>query len=400
MKYAWDFGDGTVIETTTETKIQHIYKYEAPAKESYTFPVSATADNGNCNYQVKHSVTFEITDIKVSIENRYVCRNDDTPYILTIKSENKKVILSGEGVSQNDAGRYVFIGYNVPENVDKVIVMANGKPSGLVITMRNLPIAKFTYAIKDTDLVLTNNSVNAEIYKWDIAGEIVETDSNSEIIRPLSSYKSTSITISLTASNRDCGESIDGPKDVLLRVIIPTTNCLKNATAFIKKTTESFAKIHQQPEIGKFSPETTSLIDEIERQFKIVNENTTDFINGNSNNQLGEMYRDFIYESFLSTVRNTKIAEEKTTLNFLIESHISLFYTILKCQKPDVLKTFQDQITTITPRFETLFKSFIKIKYSTDPNGTLKEFLTEMAVNFKDVQFILDAINSEISNLS
>lgn len=399
MNYVWNFGDGTDSITTTETKMQHIYTYEVPAKDSYSFPVSVIGDNGNCSFQVNHSVVFEITDIKISIKTRFVCRNDDTPYVLTIESSTNKVILSGDGVSQNDAGQYVFIGYNVPKNVDKVIILANGKPSGLVITMRNLPVAKFTYAIENSELVLTNNSTDTERYVWDIAGEIVETDSKLPLTRPLSLYNSSSILIALSASNKYCGEATDGPKDVILRDRIPVNTCLKTATTFIKKAIPAFENIKQQPEIGKYSKETISLIDEIERQFKIVDEKTDAYINGDFNDQLGEMYRDSIYDSFLAAVRNTKIDEEKTVLSFLIESHIELFYTILKCQKPERLKEFEKQIIAITVRFDKLLQGFIKIKYNTDPVGTFKKFLSGVTASFKDIQFILDAIQSHLSNL-
>ncbi|MEO8535611.1 MAG: hypothetical protein ABI441_17780 [Flavobacterium sp.] len=399
MKYVWDFGDGSERVSTTETKMQRIYKYELPVKDAFSFPVTVVGDNGNCDFTVKHSVIFEITGVKVSIDNTSICRNDVDPHLLSIESKNKKVILAGDGVSKNDAGQYVFIGSNVPKEVDQVVILVNGKPSDLVITMQNAPFARFNYAIENSELVLTNNSTNAEFYTWKITDEKVETESKDPIKRPLSLYNSSSIVISLSAMNKLCGETIDGPKDVILRERVPVNTCLKTATAFIKKTLPAFEDIKQQPGVDRYSKETISLIDEIERQFKIVDEKTDTFVNGDSNDQLGEMYRDSIYDSFLAAVRNTKLDEEKTVLSFLIESHISLFYTILKCQKPERLKEFEKQITTITVRFDTLFQGFIKIKYNTDPAGTFKKFLSGVTGSFKDLQFILDAIQSHLNNL-
>ena len=398
MKYVWNFGDGTDNITTTETKIQHIYKYEVPAKDSYSFPVTVIGDNGNCSFQVNHSVIFEITDIKVSIESKYICRNDDTPYVLTIKSKNK-VILSGDGVSQDDSGQYVFIGYNVPENVDKVIILANGKPTDLVITIQNPPLARFNYAIKEDDLTLTNNSTDAEIYTWDISGEVIETESKDPIIRSVSKYNTGSITVSLTAMNKRCGESTDA-KEVILIERVPVNTCLKNAALFIKKTLPGFEDIKQQPEANAYSKETIGLLTEIENQFNTVGENTNEYINGDFNGQLSEMFRDSIYENLLLAVRNTKIDAERTALSFITESHIELFYTILKCQKKENFTEFEKQITAITTRMDTLLKGFVKMKYNTDPNGTLKKFLSGLMVSFKGTQYILDAIQSQSSNLN
>jgi hypothetical protein len=59
MKYTWDVGDGSERVITNETKMQRIYKYELPVKGGFSFPVSVVGENGNCSYQVNHSVVFE-----------------------------------------------------------------------------------------------------------------------------------------------------------------------------------------------------------------------------------------------------------------------------------------------------------------------------------------------------
>jgi hypothetical protein len=399
MQYTWDFGDGSETVITNETKMQHIYKYELPVKDSFSFPVNVTAENGNCSYQVKHSVIFEITDIKVSIENKYICRNDDTPYVLTIESNGKKVILSGEGVSKDDSGQYVFIGYNVPPNVDQIVIMANGKPSDLVITMRNLPIASFYYAVENEELVLTNKSTDAEFYKWDIAGEIIETDSTEPLRISIFKYESASIPVTLYAMNKNCGEASDGPKEIPLREPVETNPCLESVSTFTKTTIADIKKIRLVRTFKSYSPETVSLVDQIEKQLMAVEEKTTAFINGEFNDQLAEMFTESIYGSLLLSIKTTELAAEKNVLSFLVENHISLFYYILKCQDSENLIKFKEPITAITDRFEILLKSFIEIKYNTDPKGTLKKFLSNIKTSFKDTEYILEAIDRLLSNL-
>lgn len=400
MKYVWDFGDGSERVTTNERKMQRIYKYELPVKNGYSFPVKVIGDNGNCTYQVNHSVTFEITGITINIDSTTICKNDQTPHVLTIESKNKKVTLSGDGVSQDEAGQYVFIGYNVPKGVDKVVVMANGKPSDLVITMLNQPFARFNYAVQNNELVLTNNSTDAEIYRWEIAGEIIETNSKETIKRPLSLYNNSSIVISLTAINRNCGEGIDGPKDVIIREPVETNSCLESVSAFTKKAIEELEKIKLLPAFAKFSAETTSLTDQIEKQFRTVDKEAANFVKGDFNTQLPEMFTENIYNALLFAVRNAKTAAEKNALNFLIQNHISLFYYILKCQDPEKLKEYENQITPITVRFDTFLKSLVEMKYNADPNGILKKFLTDMVAIFKGIKFIYDAIRTQLTSLT
>ncbi|MDW8850068.1 hypothetical protein SD960_08200 [Flavobacterium sp. MMLR14_040] len=398
MQYTWDFGDGSERVITNETKMQRVYKYELPVRDSFSFPVSVIGENGNCSYQVKHSVIFEITDIKVNTDSTSICRNDKSHHILAIESKNK-VILTGDGVSQDKAGQYIFIGSNVPKEVDKVVIIANGKPTDLVITMQNAPFARFNYAIKGDDLILTNNSTDAEIYRWDISGEVIETESKDQIIRSVSKYNSGSITVSLTAMNKFCGEGIDGPKEIILREQVETNPCLETVSTFTKTAIEDIARIRLVRTFKSFSAETVSLVDQIENQLITVDQKTVAFINGEFNDQLAEMFTESIYGNLLLAIKNTELAAEKNVLSFLVENHISLFYYILKCQKADNLIKFKEPITAITDRFEILIKSFIEIKYNTDPKGTLTKFLSNIKASFKDTEYILEAIDRLLSNL-
>ena len=399
IQYVWDFGDGSGNIITTETKIQHTYTYESPVEDSYSFPVKVVGDNGNCSYTVNHSVTFEIADIKVSIDVNNVCRNDDTPYVFTIESKGKKVILSGEGVSKDDSGQYVFIGYDVPPNVDEVVIMVNGKPSDIVITMRNLPIASFYYTIENDELVLTNKSTDAEFYRWDIAEEIIETDSTEPLRISIFKYESVSISVTLYAMNKDCGEASDGPKEIPLREPVETNPCLESVSAFTKTTIGDIQRIRLVRTFTSFSAATVSLVDQIENQLMTVDKKTVSFINGEFNDQLAEMFTKSIYGNLLLAIQNTELAAEKNVLSFLIENHISLFYYILKCQDSENLIKFKEPITAITDRFETLLKSFIEMKYKTDPKGTLQKFLSNIKGSFKDTEYIVEAIDRILSNL-
>ena len=399
IKYVWDFGDGTEPVATNDTKIQHIYLYEVPTKESYSFEVKVTAENGNCNAQAQHPVTFEVTNFTVGIDTKIICKNDLKPHILTIEPASKKAVLTGPGVSQNDSGDYIFIGNNVPKDLTEVVILINGEPSNLTIKMQNPPVALFKTAIRNNQIAFTNQSTDAVKYIWNIEEEVIETDSTEAIIRPTSLYKNDVIKVSLTALNKRCGESIDGPRDIRIREK-PTENpCLTSAAEFVKKTNLTFEKIHQQPESQKFSKETIALISEIEKQFAGVDKETSAYINGDFNNVLVEMFTDSIYNNLLVASRNARMIEEKTALSFLTESHISLFYIIIKCQQADLINKSEKPFTTITGRITGLLQNYQKIQYQTDPKGTLKTFLTDQKIPFKDIKFILEAIDSQLKSL-
>ncbi len=394
MKYVWDFGDGSERVITNETKMQRIYKYDAPTKEGFSFPVSVVAENGNCSFKVNHSVIFEVTDINVKIEKNYICRNDEYPYPLTIetKSKTKKVILSGDGVSQDNSGQYIFIAANVSPNVDQVVILVNGKPSDLVITMKNVPVEIFNYSVENDEIILTNKSTDAEFYTWDIGGEKFTIDSAETIRRSVSKYESASIEVVLYAFNKDCGESSYGPKEVPLKGRVPVNTCLKSARAFLKKTLMDIVTAKELSKTETVSDEIVTLLTEIQQQFIKVEENTIAYISGEFNDQLLGMFTDKIYDDLLQAASKSKGEAEKTILSVLIESHISLFYIILKCQEKESLERFEKDIRHINSIIENLLKNLYKMQFSTDPDGTLKKFLNDMLTVFKSIEFIVKSI--------
>lgn len=397
MKYIWDFGDGTKRIATKETKMQHLYKYESD-KYEYSYEVTVIGKNNNCDYTAKKTATFEIKNVHISIDTTTICRNDESQHFFIIDSKSQKIVISGDGVFKNEDGEYFFIGQKVPDSVDQVVIFVNGKPSDLVITLQNPPLASFSYTIKGDDLILINNSTDAEFYRWDISGEVIETESKDSITRSVSKYDSGSITVSLTAMNKLCGEGVDA-KEIILKEQVETNPCLETVSTFTKATIEELERIKLLRDFKNFSKETIDLTDQIEKQFMTVDKKAEGFVNGEFNNQLVEMFTALIYDNLLMAARNAKLASEKNVVNSLIENHISLFYYILKCQNPDNLKEFEQQITTISARFETLLKSLTEIKYSIDPKGTLKQFLLDMATVFKGLKFILNGIKVQLEFL-
>jgi hypothetical protein len=398
-KYTWNFGDDSENSTTTETQIEHTYQFESEGV--YTFTVTVLGDNGNCSLQVQHTVTIEIIKPTISIDTQRICRNDTTAHFFTIQPEDAVVEITGEGVSRID-GKFVFIGANVGTDTSSVLIFVNGVASDLEIIIVNPPTAIFTHAIDTDSLVLSNNSVDAERYIWDVAGEIIERNIRSQIRRPLSNYTGTSIQVSLTAVNELCGQSVDGPRSITIRDAIPVNTCLDNATIFIQKSISDVAKLKDfvtsNPRL--FSKETISLIQIIETQLAQINKNRSNFINGSNNNLLLDIFAtEQITNLIVVIIRTRETPEQEVAISLLFEIHLSLFYTLLKCQEQDKLKEFEAQITTINDLFDFIFKNFIELQFDIDKDQTLKEFLTGVLPVFEKVLFILNGIKTQLDNL-
>lgn len=404
-KYTWNFGDKTDPVTDEKTEIKHIYKYNSESQKKFTFYVTLNANNGNCGFQVTHPVSFEIEDPKVLIDGKLVnsisfCRNDK-PVVLTLEPNIKGAVISGEGVVITRAG-VQFNPAGVPSGVKSVTILIDGKPSNLVITLLDLATANFTFVIDPTGmLTLNNNSQNADSYIWEINKEIVKTDKKDPITRPTSSFNEPSILVSLTAESK-CGPITDGPRPIEIRKV-PVNTCLDNADLFIKNSIATTSNLKETSVLNKFNKETINFISETESRFEEVNKNLVSYIDGKSNAKISGLFTQEYFNS-ISTVVAAAIRLQNlnqiAAVETLIELNTSLFYTILRCQDPETLKASEKQIFPTALLFNNLFKSFVEIKFNTDKDGSLKEFLSSMLTVFSKVDFILSNLNIQIEDLT
>ncbi|MET3026065.1 hypothetical protein ABXT06_05260 [Flavobacterium sp. UW10123] len=406
-KYTWDFGDKTDWITDDKTEIKHIYQYNSESQKKFTFDVTLYADNGNCDFKATHPVSFEIEDPKVLVDGKLVneisfCRNDK-PVSLTLQPDVKGAEISGEGVLVTFGEKYMFAPGEVSKDVKTVTIFIDNKPSNLTITLLDLPTASFSFNIDGTGiLTLTNNSLNAKTYTWKIDKEIIVTDKKDPITRQTSLYNESSISVSLIAEG-NCGSATDGPRFIEIRKPVEENTCLNNADLFIKNSIETIAYLKEISVSNKFNRETKRFISETENRFIEVQNDVESYINGKLNDKLAAL---FTQEHFnlISLVVNGAInlqnPELTAAIQTLISLNTSLYYTILRCQDPKLLKESEQLIVPTALLFNNLFKSFIEIKFNADTDGSLKKFLSSMLKVFPKIDFIITNLNIQIEALT
>ncbi|KAF2338333.1 hypothetical protein [Flavobacterium tistrianum] len=407
-KFTWDFGDKTDWVTDDKTEITHIYKYNSESQKKFTFDVTLYADNGNCDFKVTHPVSFEIPDPKVLVDGKLVnkisfCRNDK-PVELTLEPNVKGAQILGEGVQVTFGEKFMFVPDAVSKDVQTLTIFIDDKPSNLTITLLDLPTASFSYNVDATTGILTlnNNSINAVTYTWEINKEVVKTDKKESITRPISLYNESSISVSLIAEGK-CGSVTDGPRSIEIRKPVEVNPCLDNAGLFINNSLVTIYSLKETSVINKFNKDTINFIAETENRLVEVQKNLESYIAGKSNAMLNELFKQE-YFNFISTVVASAIRQQNpnqiAAVQTLISINTSLFYTILRCQDPETLKASEKQIIPTELLFNNLFKSFVEIKFNTDQDGSLKEFLTSMQKIFLKIDFIISALNIQLEALT
>jgi hypothetical protein len=323
--------------------------------------------------------------------------------ILTLEPNVKGAVISGEGVILISRAGVQFNPGRVSPGVTSVNILVDGKPSNLTITLLDLPTASFAFVIDPLgNLTLTNNSINAATYTWQIDKEIISTDKKDPIIKLVSSFNAPSIFVALTAEGK-CGSVTDGPRIIEFRKEPQVNPCLDNADLFVKDSIETTTNLRETSDINKFNKETVNFISDTESRFLDVQKDLESYILGKSNAKLSEIFKQEYFNSIATVVAaaiRLQNLNQIAAVEKLIELNTSLYYTILRCQDPETLKAAEKQIFPTGVLFNNLFKSFNEIKFNTDKDGSLKDFLASMLKVFPKVDFILTNLNLQINELT
>lgn len=396
MEYTWNFGDGSDLLTSSETTVQHNYPFEA--LDGFTVTVTLSGGEGTCAHEVEQTITLDPpVEITASMDVTTICRNDNTEHEISITPNDIEVNVTGDGISLNNAGNPVFIATNVTSTTGNTItVFVNGNPSDLVITLQNPPTASFSATVSGGSLTLSNNSQNANEYRWVVAGEEIIRNTRSQVVRSIDNYDGTSIVVSLRATDNLCGSHIDGPRSVTIREIIEETECLQIAESFTEKALESIEQI-QNSNIGG---EVLEIAEAIKGVLEIVQSDTEAFTKGSNNNQLPDLFNREMFSSIFNAIEGTDSQEDHEALRELIEIYIGLFYTILRCQDANILEESGNTIMEIEQLINRFLEQLREIEFKADVDGTLKEFLESLIAVFEDSPFIVDEISNQLDLLS
>ncbi len=397
IEYTWDFGDGSTLFKSTSLEASHTYNLERRAR---TYGVTVTAGTGPCSHSIVKKTPIQANSqetVEVTFEKEFVCRNDNKEHAFRIIPENGIVNLSGEGISLNNTGKWVFTGSNVALPTTSVTVHINGVPSTIIIPIREGAIANFTHEVKDDFLVLTNTSQHANSYKWSFLGKVLERAKRSQVKIPLNDIDG-SIEVSLEAINSTCGSATE----TALIKIEKEDNCSLIVSTFIDNLFEKKTISNLEEKLSrsaKSDMEVITFIEELKTLLSKIKQDKTGFISGGRNNELDSLFQENIFNSIISILKKIGAEQDKKLINQLTEIYIKLFYSILRCQEKSLLEEFSTTIELVLNRIKSFLSSLKESKINIDDDGTLKTFLTEIKQALNTVIYINKAITIQEAQL-
>lgn len=396
--FLWNFGDDSLSEARNTT-----HKYNLPVNEEnkVTVSLTVTAPNGICQNTVEHGIIFETEKPSIDIDGRDFCSNNRNSIPFIIKPEGAKVEISGTGVEKNANGEFVFV--PAKADIGDIEFKLNDEASGLKVTVHQAPVAVFTPAQVDNQLILTNNSTGAKSYVWSINGEKLERDDNEPFIIELTPNSPNEWELMLLAVSEFCGTA-KSPKITFTTKIDeePSRNCVEETKAAILVDQRVLSRLNM-PDSNIVNPiwlQTSQVYGGTAQFNKGVINDIDNFLSGKNNGKLLQLFEKLLNETatMILELSGEPSSEEFKRLVELFRLQLQLFYNILGCQDAEMIKASGNFLQPIFSLILELIKMLKdqKVKLS----AALRDFLKNYLVKVAEVPDLEKHISLLIENLA
>ncbi len=394
-EFIWDFGDGTPTETTTEVRISHRYTVSRGRIRPL---VKVIAKAGPCRSEFSETILIDIPrETMVSIEPREFCRTRNEVLPFTIFPPNAIVELDGEGVV-NQNGSW---GFNPSLTTSSsVTIIVDGVPSNLVINISDLPVPRFDVTIEGENLVLVNNSDNADTYLWNINGIETEKSTRHRMVVPLSEIPNSEegIVVTLQTVTEICGVSEK------LEKTIKRDKCLAEVNTYLNTVGAEYESLIPRFEnrLGRiisviwsdFS-NTISKVQELRDNLEQDPNALIDFVNFFGGGIEGRLTK---FQELERATVNIETEEDKLALSFLGRAYVMLFYLLWCCAAKRDGFNFEE-IVNIEQHLQNFLATAIQNDLDIDRDNILKPFLTRVGEEC-DESRIINSITKSLNTLN
>ena len=385
--FLWSFGDDSL---STERNPTHVYKMPVNIENKVTVSLTVTASNGVCHSTVEHEIGFKIEDTKINLDKLTYCSNDRNSYPFIITPSGTTAKIEGQGVEQNAAGVFVFT--PAKAQVGEITFNLNGASSGLKATINPAPVASFEPKQVGNQLILTNTSTNAVSYIWSVNGEKFESADNSPLIIDLTPNSPTIWNLILRAISKDCGSNTTKETQFETKVDVPVNTCTDDAKAAMVLDRNLLIKL-QMPNsdiVNRIWLQTSALYGGTTEFNKGVLNDVDNYLSGKNNGNLESLFVNLL-KTTAKLITGTDRVKQPTEFNTLVQLfalQLRLFYNILGCQDPQMIKEFSSIIQSILNLILELLQMLRQIDV-TMPDS-LKSFMKAYAVRVEKIDLLME----------
>jgi hypothetical protein len=385
--FLWSFGDDSL---STERNPTHVYKLPVNKENKVTVSLTVTASNGVCHSTVEHDIAFKIEDTKIGLDKLTYCSNDKSSYPFIVTPNGASAKIDGPGAAQNAAGIFVFSPANA--GTGEIAFNLNGVSSGLKVTVNPAPVASFVPKQTGNQLILTNTSTNAVSYIWSVNGEKFESADNSPLIIDLTPNSPTVWNLILRANSETCGSNTTKEIQFETKVEVPVNTCTDDTKSSMVQDRNLLIKL-QMPNsdaVTRIWLQTSVLYGGTTEFKEGVLNDVDNYLSGKNNGNLESLFVNLLKTTakMITATDRVKLPEEFNTLIQLFALQLRLYYNILGCQDPKMIKEFSGIIQAILDLILELLQMLRQIDV-TMPDS-LKTFMKAYAVRVEKIALLME----------
>ena len=373
---------------------------ELNANSPRVWAVQLTAiGNEVCGSNTSAVQTFETKteEPQISLDKNEFCGSDKESYSFIVTPAGADVKIEGPGVTRTDNG---FVFTPAAATPGQISFTLNGEVSGLVVTVRPAPVARFTGEQVGNQLVLTNSSLNATSFTWTINEEKQETTGNAPLIINLGPNSPGVWTVVLEARGAEvCGSATSRPVTFETKFndsTEPVDNCMDETKAAILLDFRSLANLNMDSDIVNPIWQATSGLYGGSRLFPNGVLNDIDkYLAGAHNNELTTFLKILLQTSdLIRKVGPNGNKEEFTRLVELFALQLKLYYNVLACQSAETIKASGDVLQRILEQIIQILQILKEIGVVLP--DSLKSFIKSFSVKVSDIPILVDHLKKII----
>ncbi|MDO7174058.1 hypothetical protein [Mariniflexile sp. AS56] len=406
-KFTWDFGKGNLEDKTPDGNNEVIENYDLPVNSENTIKPNLIIFNGACESPIEiKPITFQDSVVELDIDGSLFCidpsKKETLKISFNLKPDGAKLEVNGDlkGITIVDKVIVVDstkfstygtpIGFAVDGNamVTPTISIINKSDfASFDSSPKNPSVSQGTKSVKITFEItgLTNQQKKEYGFNWDFGFEATSDKPDTFHEFDISNQKVGNVLfpVTLVIKGGPCG-AIEISKNITITInktevdTDKPENCIVTVENAIKSERKALnTNVDLQGDLIKaILLPTINLFDEVIK-------NMPEYLNGNKNNNLNNLFNELIQKTAKSLLVNTGNDIVIGVLSDYLRAQIKLFYNILHCQSERAIAKDVNSINPVIQVIQSILTDLRKNKVlfdrgrpkPTDSEGTLRAFL-------------------------
>jgi len=426
--FSWNFDNGKTSDEAPDGNGEVTVEYDLTVIDENTIKPTLSISNGTCKSNIEIApITFEDSVAELKIDGTQFCvdKGETIEIPFDIKPDTAKLGVNGAIKGITIKGRTIVVessDFSAFKTPIGFLVDGEVLPNSPTITIiSKTDFASFTYEPENPSVKAGTKTVDINFtitgltdlqkkeygFIWDFGDRQSSDDSDTKHTYNISEQEAGEVVFAvvLVIEGGPCG-SVRIPKDVKITINkteVDTDNPQNCAELISNAISKDRAALSDNVDISEKL--LISVVRPTITLYAEVTKNMSEYLNGNKNNNLNDLFSELIQSTGVSILENKDNTFVTGILSNFLRAQIRLFYNILHCQSKDVVEKSIDIINRVVGVIANVLKRLqgVGIQFDTgkpDPKGlegTLRQYLNNYLIDPETPETLKNAIDTLIN---